>query len=72
MDKILCHLATHRVEAGLSQAALADAAGVHQNTVGLIERGRMIPTLTIARRISTALGKSVDEVWPAGIQDEVA
>ena len=72
MDKIMCHLAAIRAEEGISQARLAELAGVHQNTVGLIERGQMVPSLTIARRIAAAVGRSIEEIWPVGIKDEVA
>ena len=47
-----------------SQAKLASAARVHPNTVGKLERGEMVPTISLARRVAAALGVTVDEVWP--------
>ena len=47
-----------RVRAGLSQEALADAAGVHPTYVSLLERGLRDPRLTSIQKVATALGVS--------------
>ncbi len=44
-----------RLERGLSQEALADAAGLHRTYVSGIERGLRNPTLTIVARLAIAL-----------------
>ena len=41
---------------GLTQAALAERAGVHRTTIGQIERGTWLPHHSTARRIAAALG----------------
>ena len=51
---MLTHPARCRLLAGHSQESLARAAGVHRNTVSMIERGRR-PTLDVALRITRAL-----------------
>jgi|GEM_PF-4644842 len=47
----------------LSQAALAQAAGVSRGTVALIEAGRLAPTVTVARRLAAALGVTLDDLF---------
>ena len=49
-------LARHRRGRGLTQARLAEHAGMHHNAVSLIERGRLSPTLTSLLALSRALG----------------
>jgi transcriptional regulator with XRE-family HTH domain len=45
----------HRVRHGLTQEALAEAAGTDRTTVGHIERGQRAMTLTTLRRVASAL-----------------
>lgn len=52
-------LKRHRAKKGLSQEALAEAAGVHHTYVGLVERGKRNPTLDVADRLAHALGKNL-------------
>jgi DNA-binding XRE family transcriptional regulator len=52
-----------RTAAGLSRQELADAVGVHYQTIGYIERGEYSPSLVLALRISSVLGSSVEEVF---------
>lgn len=49
----------HRARKGLSQEALAEAAGIHHTYVGLVERGERQPTLDVADRLARALGKKL-------------
>ncbi len=44
-----------RLLAGLSQAATAELAGVHRETIGRLEAGRNTPSLQTAARIARAL-----------------
>lgn len=46
----------HRESKGLSRAALAKMAGLHQTYIGLLEREERSPNLDTARAIATALG----------------
>ncbi|HEX3627047.1 MAG TPA: helix-turn-helix transcriptional regulator [Verrucomicrobiae bacterium] len=46
----------HREAKGLSRAALAERAGLHQTYVGLLERGHRSPNLDTAKAIANALG----------------
>jgi len=45
----------HRSRKGLSQEALAEAAGIHHTYIGLLERGKRKPTIDVAH-IALALG----------------
>jgi transcriptional regulator with XRE-family HTH domain len=45
----------HREARGLSRAALAEKAGLHQTYIGLLERGDRSPNLDTAKAIAEAL-----------------
>src|SRR3954453_23279374 len=45
-----------RQEAGLSQAGLAAAAGVHQRQINRYESGEQQPALNVSHRLAFALG----------------
>jgi transcriptional regulator with XRE-family HTH domain len=53
---------TLRLEAGMSQEALADAAGTDLTQVGGIERGVRNPSYTTLLRLAGALDTSVGEL----------
>lgn len=55
-------LRRRREAAGLSQEALAAEAELHRNYVGLLERGRMMPSLLVVRQLAAALGTSMAEL----------
>ena len=46
----------HREKKGISRAALAEMAGLHQTYVGLLEREERSPNLDTAKAIADALG----------------
>lgn len=45
-----------RTERGMSRRELADAVGVHYQTIGYLERGEYSPSLVLALKIAEALG----------------
>src|SRR4051794_37798191 len=51
-----------RQEAGLSQAGLAAAAGVHTRQITRYESGEQQPALGVAQRLAHALGVTLDEL----------
>src|SRR3954465_13930002 len=59
-----------RQEAGLSQAGLAAAAGVHQRQINRYESGDQQPALNVAHRLAVALGVTLDEL--AGVPSDRA
>jgi putative transcriptional regulator len=52
-----------RAERGLSRQDLADALGVHYQTVGYLERGEYNPTLALALRIAAYFGLPVEAIF---------
>ena len=52
-----------RTERGLSQWALADAAGMDHNYVGMIERGERNPAVVNVVRLAKALGVSPGQLF---------
>src|SRR6201991_921086 len=51
-----------RQDAGLSQAGLASAAGIHARQINRYESGEQQPALDVAQRLASALGVSLDEL----------
>ncbi|MFM1937810.1 MAG: hypothetical protein RLZZ320_668 [Actinomycetota bacterium] len=52
-----------RIQKGLSRQQLADAAGVHYQTVGYLERGEYNPSLSLALKIAVELDATVGEIF---------
>ena len=52
----------HRERRGISRAALAEMAGLHQTYIGLLEREKRSPNLDTAKAIADALGLSFAEM----------
>ncbi|MDA3016033.1 MAG: helix-turn-helix transcriptional regulator [Actinomycetota bacterium] len=52
-----------RTDRGLSRQQLADAVGVHYQTIGYLERGEYSPSLSLALRLATALEIAVGDVF---------
>ena len=51
-----------RKERGMSQEALADAAGIDRSHMGKIERGERNVTLLNVKRVAVALGMSIERL----------
>ena len=56
-------IAMLRAERGISRRHLADALGVHYQTVGYLERGEYNPSLHLALRIAEFFGLPVEMVF---------
>jgi putative transcriptional regulator len=59
-----------RTRADLSRQELAEAVGVHYQTIGYIERGEYSPSLVLALRIASVLGASVEEIFWLNEEDK--
>lgn len=62
-ETIYNRIAMLRVERGISRRELADALGVHYQTVGYLERGEYSPSLYLALRISEYFEVPVEVIF---------
>ena len=67
-EQVLSQIEHYRVIAGLSRQDLADAVGVHYQTIGYIERGEYSPSLVLALKFAKVLNTTVDEIFQLGEQ----
>jgi DNA-binding XRE family transcriptional regulator len=56
-------IAMLRVERGISRRQLADALGVHYQTVGYLERGEFAPSLYLALRLARHFEVPVEVIF---------
>jgi putative transcriptional regulator len=56
-------IAMLRVERGISRRDLADALGVHYQTIGYLERGEYSPSLYLALRIAAFFAVPVEVIF---------
>ncbi|WP_426305363.1 helix-turn-helix transcriptional regulator [Acidovorax facilis] len=57
------HVKALRQDRGMTQQALADALGVSRQTVHSIEAGKYDPSLPLAFKIATVLGRTIEQVF---------
>jgi len=62
-EPIYNRIAMLRVERGISRRELADALGVHYQTIGYLERGEYSPSLYLSLRIAEFFGVAVEVVF---------
>jgi len=56
-------IAMLRAERKISRRELADAIGIHYQTVGYLERGEYNPSLQLALRIADYFGVSIETIF---------
>jgi putative transcriptional regulator len=61
--KLINHLAEHRKKHGLTQAGLAEAAGVSRKTINTIENSVFVPSTTLALTLAKVLDVSVHDLF---------
>lgn len=52
-----------RARRDLTQAELADLAGVTRKSINAIETGNMVPSIILALKLAQALGVKVEELF---------
>ena len=62
-DPLYNRIESVRQARGLSRQQLADAVGVHYQTIGYLERGEYSPSLTLALRLAEVLGHGVQDLF---------
>jgi DNA-binding XRE family transcriptional regulator len=62
-DVVYNRIAMLRAERGISRRDLAEALGVHYQTVGYLERGEFSPSLHLALRIAEYFEVSVEVIF---------
>jgi putative transcriptional regulator len=62
-DRVHDRLAVLRADRGVSRRQLADAVGVHPQTIGYVERGEYSPSLALALRIARFFDLPVEAVF---------
>jgi putative transcriptional regulator len=62
-DVVHNRVAMLRAERGISRRDLAEALGVHYQTIGYLERGEFSPSLHLALRIAAYFDVSVEVVF---------
>ena len=66
-DEVLHNtLRVQRAIRNLTQAELAEQAGVTRKSVNAIEAGRMVPSVLLALKLSHVLGVSVESLFSVG------
>ena len=62
-DVIYNRIAMLRMERGISRRQLAEALGVHYQTVGYLERGEYSPSLQLALQLAEYFGVGVEVIF---------
>ena len=53
----------HRARLGVNQAELGKLAGVSRQTISLIERGDYSPSVSLALKLATICGTTVEDIF---------
>lgn len=62
-ERVINRIEELRLAAGISRQQLADAVGVHYQTVGYIERGEYSPSLVLALQVAKVLNAPVETIF---------
>jgi DNA-binding XRE family transcriptional regulator len=62
-DPVFNRVEDLRIAKGMSRQQLADAVGVHYQTIGYLERGEYSPSLILALKIAKALDAEIPDIF---------
>lgn len=63
LSKLRTTIAERRVEAGITQAELAEAVGVRRETIGRLEKGQYNPSLKLAMDLAKILDADIYDLF---------
>ena len=63
MERLTTTMRVHRARLELTQAGLAQLAGITRKSVNAIETGQMVPSTILALKLARTLGLTVDELF---------
>ena len=63
MSELLNSLKDERERLGLTQAGLAERAGVSRKTINTVENGVFVPSTILALKLAAALGRPVESLF---------
>lgn len=62
-ERLSTTLKLQRALRGLTQAELAEMAGITRKSINAIEAGHMVPSTILALKLAKALGVTVEELF---------
>jgi putative transcriptional regulator len=62
-DRLTTTMKVQRARRDLTQAELAELAGVTRKSVNAIETGHMVPSIILALKLAQALGVKVEDLF---------
>lgn len=62
-EALVTTMKLQRAKRDLTQAQLADLAGITRKSINAIESGRMVPSTILALKLARALGVAVEELF---------
>lgn len=62
-EQLGTNMKVRRAVLDLTQAGLAERAGITRKSINAIETGKMVPSVVLALKLAQALGVSVEELF---------
>ena len=63
MERLTTTMRVHRARMDLTQAELAERAGITRKSINAIETGQMVPSTVLALKLARTLGIPVEELF---------
>lgn len=63
MERLITTMRVHRARLDLTQAALAERAGITRKSINAIESGQMVPSTILALKLARTLGITVEALF---------
>lgn len=63
MERLTTTMRVHRARMDLTQAGLAQLAGITRKSINAIETGHMVPSTILALKLARAFGLTVEELF---------